>query len=80
MHCCGRADRCVALLLLWYYVVMSLIVSQPEAEGQTSQEIANAWRDTISRRLNEVRIGEVELISAEESERRIDAIIAKHRR
>ncbi len=52
------------------------IVTQTEADD--GAEVEAAWDAEIDARVKDVEEGKVELISVDESERRIDALFAKH--
>jgi hypothetical protein len=53
------------------------LTEEDEAEAA---EIEAAWDAELLKRIDDVKFGRVELISAEESERRLDAVFAKHGR
>jgi len=59
-------------------LVHRLIVSlDGEPEG-TREEIAKAWEEEIARRVAEIDVGRMQLITAEEVFAEIDTIIAEH--
>ena len=48
------------------------------ALDEDERSVEAAWDEEINRRAQEVMDGKVELISGEESDRRMDALFAKH--
>jgi hypothetical protein len=57
--------------------VLELDLDSETATQDDPGEVEGAWEEAISLRVKEVEEGKVELISAEESERRIDELFAK---
>lgn len=52
------------------------VIPSPDAVGDAETEAA--WDAEIAERVKDVEEGRVELISGQDSERRIDALFAKH--
>ena len=58
--------------------VLELDLDSSTAAEEDPGEIEAAWDQEIAVRVKEVEEGRVELISGEESERRLDVLFAKH--
>ncbi len=52
--------------------------TMPSPEGDDEASIEAEWDAEIDRRVAEIENGTVTLLTAEESERRVDALFAKH--
>jgi hypothetical protein len=58
--------------------VLELDLDSTAASSEKPDEIEAAWDAEIDVRVKDIEEGRVELIPGEESERRIDALFAKH--
>lgn len=58
--------------------VLELDLEATTAAEEDPSEVEAAWSREITTRVKEVEDGTVALISSEESERRLDALFAKH--
>ena len=52
--------------------------TMPSLDGDDEASIEAEWDAEIDRRVQEIEDGTVQLLTAEESERRVDALFARH--
>jgi len=52
--------------------------TMPSPDGDDEASIEAEWDAEIDRRVREIEEGTVQLLTAEESERRVDALFARH--